>query len=158
MNHLTKLLTIIVTVPLCGCLHAPEPNFVPVTSIPEGKALVYIYRKAHISGAAGRYLISANGEPAAFLFNGTYAPYFASPGTNHFGATMKTKLIVSGVPIPNSLFSKDDLLRLVVQPGEIYFVQFKIADTWGPKLVEMNRDDGAGEIKKCRLFDFREAQ
>jgi hypothetical protein len=155
MKRLIKLFIFVIATSLFGCLHRPEPNFVPVKSIPDGKALVYIYRKSRIGGAAGRYLISANGEPAAFLPNGSYAPYFAPLGTNHFGATMKTKLMVTGVPMPSSLFSKDDLLSLVLRPGETYFVQFKIADSWGPKLVTMDRDVGTREITNCRLFDFR---
>ncbi|HEY5070202.1 MAG TPA: hypothetical protein VII37_10440, partial [Candidatus Acidoferrum sp.] len=46
---------------------------------------------------------------------------------------------------------KDALLELNAEAGKTYYIQFKIATTWGPKLVEMDADTGAREIAKCRL-------
>jgi len=111
------LLVLAITFLFTSCV---TPNFEPVASVPEGKTLVYIYRKAHISGAAGRHLICVNGEPVGILPNGSYFPYLASPGTNLLSSSFATTVLVNGVPIPKSLLAGPHLLTLIAEPGRTY--------------------------------------
>ncbi len=50
----------------------------------------------------------------------------------------------------NAMF-QGDLCQLNAESGKTYYLQFKIATTWGPKIVQADADRGAKEIKKCRL-------
>jgi hypothetical protein len=149
-NRIQNLLPVFaITFLFTGCV---TPNFQPVASVPDDKALVYVYRKAHIIGAAGRHQINVNGEPVGVLPNGGYFPYFASPGTNQFSSSFLTTMIVDGVPIPKSLLAGPHLLTLTAVPGRTYYLQFKIATTWGPKMLQMDAETGARDIAKCRLI------
>jgi hypothetical protein len=131
---------------LTGCT---APKFKTDNELLQDKALVYIYRKAYLSGIAGNHHIFVNGEPITSLYNGSYFPYLASPGTNRFNSKLSSPSIVMNLTM-NAMF-KDTLLQLNAEAGKTYYLQFKIATTWGPKIVEMDADTGAREIAKCRL-------
>jgi hypothetical protein len=137
------LLALTVSVSLVGCT---APRFTPVTNVPPDKALVYIYRKAHISGSAGNHRIAVNGQRVTSLYNGSYYPYLASLGTNTFGSALFSPSWVLNLAIKD-----DDLFKLNAETGKTYYLQFKIATTWGPKIVQMDKQIGAKEITKCRL-------
>jgi hypothetical protein len=63
-------------------------KFTPVAEIPEGKALVYIYRPGSMVGAAVHYTVNANDTIAskAHLRNKSYIVFFAEPGRYTFWA------------------------------------------------------------------------
>lgn len=63
-------------------------KFTPVENIPEGKALIYIYRPGKFVGGAAHYTVNANDEKVSekHLRNNTYLVYFAEPGKYHFWA------------------------------------------------------------------------
>ena len=131
---------------LTGCT---APKYSSVTSVPPDKALVYIYRKAALGGIAGNHHIFVNGQPVTSLYSGSYYPYFAAPGSNVFSSKMLSPAILMSLTM-NVMF-QDDLCRLDTEAGKTYYVQFKIATTWGPKIVPVDAGKGGGDIKKCRL-------
>jgi hypothetical protein len=142
-TRFSLLLALTGSVFLVGCT---APRFTPITSIPPDKALVYIYRKAHIIGSAGNHRIAVNGQRITSLYNGSYFPYFASPGTNAFGSALFSPSLAL-----NLILRDDDLFKLDAEAGKTYYLQFKIATTWGPKIVQMDEETGAQEMTKCRL-------
>jgi len=57
-------------------------KFEPIKVIPDGKALVYIYRPGSMVGAAVHYTVNANESKVseAHLKNKSYLVFFATPG------------------------------------------------------------------------------
>jgi hypothetical protein len=129
-----------------GCT---APKFSPVGSIPNDKALVYIYRKAALGGIAGNHHIFANGHPVTSLYSGSYYPYLATAGTNIFSSQMISPSALMNLTI--NAISQDEMCRLDAQPGQTYYVQFKIATTWGPKIVLVDNNKGLNDIQNCHL-------
>ena len=68
------MLVVAITVVLASCVSL-GPTFMKEPSIPEGKALVYIYRLSSIVGSAVSYLVHADEMPVVTLYNGGYYPY-----------------------------------------------------------------------------------
>ena len=79
---------------IVGFLLAFAPNqvisqkFKPVEEIPDGKALVYIYRPGSMNKALIHYTVNDNDKKVneATLKNKTYLVHFAEPGTHMFWA------------------------------------------------------------------------
>jgi hypothetical protein len=76
---------------------------------------------------AGDYQILVNDRRIANLYNGSYYPYLASPGTNSFG----NELVSVDWPVDATLnaHSKDHMLQLNTEAGKTYYLQLKIANT-----------------------------
>ncbi|MBN1198406.1 MAG: DUF2846 domain-containing protein, partial [Bacteroidales bacterium] len=99
---------------MCGTLSAQNKRvpFQEVKNIPEGKALVYIYRPGNMSGAAYHYSINANDQKVSevHLYNDTYLVYYADPGKYEFW------LICYG---------KKNSVNLGVYAGKTYYIEVK---------------------------------
>lgn len=87
------ILVVVVTAVLAGCASLGPP-FMEEPSIPEGKALVYIYRPSSFVGSAISYLVTANDMPVVTLYNGGYFPYFTDPQTIRFWAKTESESFV----------------------------------------------------------------
>lgn len=134
---------------LCPWDRATGPKFSPnPNAIPDGKALVYIYRRNHIGGIARAHKIYANGAPVTVLANASYYPLVASPATVIFSSGSRT-----ANPLMDVALANDNLLTLEIRSGETYFLEFHIGDTWGPKLRLVDAQTGFKRIQKCRLAD-----
>ncbi len=107
--------------------------FEPVSEIPEGKALVYIYRPGSIVGAAVHYTVNANDEKVSesHLRNKTYLVYFADPGRYTFWAQ-----------VTNTRRAVD----LDVEAGKTYYVRGDCCEFIIPEL-----DKAEKEIVGCKL-------
>ena len=68
----------------CG---ANGPAFKPVSPIPDGKGVVYIYRSSSIVGGAVYGTCKVDNSPITKITNGGYYPYIATPGTHNFTVT-----------------------------------------------------------------------
>jgi hypothetical protein len=141
--RLNLLLVLATGLFLAGCT---APRFTPIASVPPDKALVYIYRKAHIAGSLSNHRIAVNGQRVTSLYNSSYYPYLASPDTNRFGFAL-----FSPSWALNLAMKDDDLFRLKTEAGETYYLQLKTATMWGPKIVQIDEETGKREITGCRL-------
>jgi hypothetical protein len=131
MKTLTKTLLLFTLILTCNSVFSQK--FTPVTEIPEGKALVYIYRPGSMVGAAVHYTVNANDAKVseAHLKNKSYLVFFAEPGRYTFWAQ-----------VTNTRREID----LDVEAGKTYYVkgdccEFKIPAT---EVAEK-------EIVKCQL-------
>jgi len=115
------------------CYSAYSQKFEPVNEIPEGKALVYIYRPGSMVGAAVHYTVNANDEKVseAHLKNKSYLVFFAEPGRYTFWAQ-----------VTNTRREVD----LDVEAGNIYYVRGDCCEFIIPSL-----DKAEKEIVKCKL-------
>lgn len=108
-------------------------KFSPVKEIPEGKALVYIYRPGSMVGAAVHYSVNANDNKVSeqHLRNKTYLVYFADPGRYTFWAQ-----------VTNTRREVD----LDVEAGKTYYVRGNCCEFIIPELESAEK-----EIVKCKL-------
>jgi hypothetical protein len=108
-------------------------KFQTVTSIPDGKALVYIYRPGSMVGAAVHYTVNVNNDKVsdAHLKNKSYLVYFAEPGTNIFWAT-----------VTNTRRE----INLDVEAGKTYYVRGDCCELVIPTLERAQK-----EIVNCNL-------
>ena len=129
---------------IAGC--ATGPKFAPVDKIPDGKAVIYVYRMFNIGGVASSHRIYANGELVADFDNASYYPYIVSPGKVMFSSKSESPKWV--IDLANS---KDNLLTIDAVGGQTYYAEFHIGDTWGPKLILVSQEVGSERIQKCHL-------
>lgn len=67
------------------------PAFEQVASMPNGKALIYVYRPSAFVGGGVSYDININKKVIAPLRNGGYFPYFADPGKTEVWAKTEVR-------------------------------------------------------------------
>jgi hypothetical protein len=108
-------------------------KFSPIEEIPEGKALVYIYRPGSMVGAALHWTVKANDEKVSeyHLRNKTYLAYFAEPGRYTFWGH-----------VTNVRREAD----LDVEAGKTYYIHSDCCAFTIPDL-----EDAEKEIVKCKL-------
>lgn len=131
---------------LAGCA---GQKFSPVATVPSDKALIYIYRRSALGGIAGNHHIFANGQQITSLYNGSYFPYLAAPGTNYFSSRIISLSAFIDMSM-NEQF-KHRVCVVNAEAGKTYYVQFEIETTWGPKMKEVEPAVGEKAIQKCRL-------
>ncbi len=115
------------------CNSVFSQKFKPVTKIPDGQALVYIYRPGSMVGAAVHYTVNANDKKVsdAHLKNKTYLVFFAEPGSyNIWAQVADTRREVT----------------LDVEAGKTYYVRGNCC-----KLIIPTLEDAKQEIINCRL-------
>jgi len=131
MKHFFKSFLILVLVLTCTSVFSQK--FEPVKEIPEGKALVYIYRPGSMVGAAVHYTVNANDDRVSeyHLRNKSYLIFFAEPGRYTFWAQ-----------VSNSRREVD----LDVEAGKTYYVRGDCCEFIIPDLEKAKK-----EIVKCKL-------
>ena len=108
-------------------------KFSPIKEIPDGKALVYIYRPGSMVGAFVHYTVNANDEEVSeyHLRNKSYLIFFAEPGRYTFWAQ-----------VTNTRREVD----LDVEAGKTYYVRGDCCEFIIPDLEKAQK-----EIVKCKL-------
>ncbi len=131
MKSLIKTLFLFMLVLTCNS--AFSQKFSPVSEIPAGKALVYIYRPGSIVGAAVHYTVNANDTivSEAHLKNNSYLVFFADPGRYTFWAQ-----------VTNTRREVD----LDVEAGKTFYVRGDCCEFIIPTLEKAEK-----EIVKCKL-------
>ena len=131
MKHFVKILFVFVFV--CTSTSVFSQKFEPVKEIPEGRALVYIYRPGSMVGAAVHYTVNANEELVsdAHLKNKSYLVYFAEPGRYTFWAQ-----------VTNTRREVD----LDVEAGKTYYIKGDCCEFMIPDIKDAEKD-----IQKCKL-------
>lgn len=106
-----------------------------IKSIPEGKALVYIYRPYKFAGSALHYKINDKEIRICDigLYNDSYIIYFADPGECEFW----------------TLKREDNKHKAIfnVNAGETYYVECKFGE-----LEQVDASRGTEKITKCQLI------
>jgi len=131
MKNVVKTLFVFTLILTCNSLLAQK--FSPVKEIPEGKALVYIYRPGSMVGAAVHYTVHANDDKVSenHLRNKSYLVFFAEPGRYTFWAQ-----------VTNTRREVD----LDVEAGKTYYVRGDCCEFIIPDLETAKK-----EIIKCKL-------
>lgn len=133
MKTIIKTLIVFSFILLCHSLYSQK--FSPVEDIPEGKALVYIYRPGSMVGAAVHYTVHANDDIVSenHLRNKSYLVFFADPGRYTFWAQ-----------VTNTRREVD----LDVEAGKTYYVRGDCCEFIIPETKEAEK-----EIVKCKLSE-----
>jgi len=144
-TDILRFASLVAVLYVTGC--ATGPKFAPVDKVPDGKAVVFIYRMFNIGGVASSHRIYANGKLVADFANASYYPYIVPPSTITFSSRSE-----SISPIIDLANSKDNLLTIDVVGGQTYYAEFHIGDTWGPKLILVSQEIGSKRVQKCHLI------
>lgn len=127
---------------LSGC-SATGPVYEKIDTVPEGKALVYIYRPGKFMGGGVVFDVHAGSleddTEIVELKSGGYFPYFAPPGELQLWA--RTESTTS--------------LTLDLQPGDRRYVRGTVGVGFllgRPHLTEVDEQTGAEEIRECKLL------
>jgi hypothetical protein len=124
---------------LAGC--APlESKFVPESVLPEGKALVYIYRPAKTYDAGLKYYpVQANGVAVVRMFAGGYFPYYCLPGRIRFAARGEHTAT----------------LTTDIAAGKTYYLKLHLVKGTGmgtPAFEMVAPETGIADLVDCRLI------
>ncbi len=120
-----------------GCA-AGGPAFQRISSIPEEKGLIYIYRSKSFVGSAVRYNVHAGDKVIGILHNGGYFTYLADPGELEIWAKTEAK----GSVTLDVLSGKEHYVKGSLGVGIV---------VGRPKLIIVGTETGTREIKKCKL-------
>jgi hypothetical protein len=122
-----------------GC-SASGPAFKRVAQLPQGKALVYIYRAPAVAGSGVSYIVRADGKDIVDLEAGGYFPYLADPGEIEFSAQTEA-----------SAEATEDL-----REGKTYYLKGDIGLGFfvgHPQLSFVDGAQGEKEVAECVLLD-----
>jgi len=123
---------------LNGC-QALGPKYQRVDSIPEGKGVIYIYKRGPRApkGIGAMYTVWADDRPIVNLRQAGYFPFFLYPG--------KTRIWQKT--------SKGDV-TLDVEAGKSYYIKAFVTMRWNnpDDFVIMDPAIAEKEIAKCRLI------
>ena len=110
-----------------------QEKFKPVTEIPEGKALVYIYRPGSMMGALVNYTVRVDDDKVSehHLWAGQYLVHFATPGTHRYWGQTSDKIRE---------------MSLQVEAGKTYYIRASCCDFIIPTVEKAEKD-----IVKCSL-------
>jgi hypothetical protein len=123
---------------LAGCA-AGGAKFSTVDSIPEQKALVYIYRPNSFVGGAIKYHVAVGDKRIVYLVRGGYFPFLAEPGETEFWARTEARAAATEY----------------LAPGETYYLRGKVGIgvvAGRPKLQFVSAEEARGELEKCKLL------
>ena len=108
-------------------------------TVPEGKAIVYIYRqKKYMDSGLKYYVVEANGLKIASLYNGGYLPYITKPGLIEF----------------KSRAEYTSSVKTNIKAGQIYYLRLSIEKgtlVGRPVLKFVKPEVGKEEITTCKL-------
>lgn len=116
-------------------------RFQEVSNIPEGKALVYIYRTKTF-GSAVHHTVNVNESTVSdfHLYPKGYLVYYADPGENRFWAE------IAGL---------DTEVILNVEAGKTYYIEgsIKMGVVVGrPYLEIQDPEKGSRDVRRCKLI------
>lgn len=132
------LLSLALLAALAGCASLGPP-FMPLVSVPSGKAVVYLYRPSSFVGSAISFTVNAGEMPVITLSNGGYFPYVTAPGRISFWAKTEAESFVI----------------IDVQAGMEYYLKGTVGMgvfVGRPHLQQIPPDLGRLEILDCKLI------
>ena len=144
---------------------ADAPTFVPATDLHDGEALVYVYRRFKLAGAAAPMGFSLDGEPVAALWAGRYT-VLAIPaghvvvwslpvGTERVSCHQSagdwfTEWFHDGVPyIQNTAWKRP--IEFDVEAGQTYYVELQL----GFRSKAQPESEAMPDLVKAKYVDPR---
>lgn len=135
-------LVFVVALLLPGCATGPDHH--PTADVPEGQAVIYVYRKGRMLGAATASHIFVNGKYLTKLQNSAYAPAYVAPGPVRFSTLRRVSWLLPGMAALSSIEQKqNERLRITAEAGKTYYVEWSVGD-------RMNLVDGAKGARDIR--------
>jgi hypothetical protein len=119
------------------------PKFAKIEKVPDGTALVYIYRPSSIMGMTVSYDVKVGEKVIATLHDGGYFPYYVKPGELELWAKTETRAAVT----------------LRVKAGEVHYVKGTVGVgffVYRPHLTPVPTNVGESEIVECKLISEQE--
>ena len=96
---------------------ASAQTFEPIAELPDGQALIYLYRKDDANSA---FKIKANHQVVTVLKPNGYYPLVTEPGTIELSSKVSFKMFATG--IMDKAFAKKHTVEVQAEPGKVYYV------------------------------------
>ena len=117
---------------------------------PADKALIHVFRRKKITGAANRSHIFVNGAYLTLLKNGRYSAIVVEPGEVQFSTLRRIAPVLIGASLLSSLErERNERLKVAVEPNKVYFVEWLVGDKM--KLADQAKYEK--NLKKMRPAD-----
>jgi hypothetical protein len=140
---------LIVVCLLSGC--ATGPRFAGPVAVPDGKAVVYVYRERRGLGSGGSPDIFINGEKVVKLISGGFYIYYADPGdvvfSNQFA--IGPLGILWAVVDRIAEAKKRAILQFQAEAGKTYYVEWSL----GYKVALREPEQASKILQDCSLLD-----
>jgi len=136
---IARMLVLLLTLGILGGCAASGPPFAAVTEIPDGSALVYIYRPNQFVGGGVSYTVHAGEKSVVKLTRGGYYPLIVPAGETEFWAKTEARASVT------------ELLKA----GGTYYLKGGIGVGFlmgRPKLNFVDAATGQNEVASCKLL------
>lgn len=141
MKKFTKLFVLlIISLMAISCVTPGIGDFTEVMDIPDGKAVVYVYRPDDFSGWALVYDVKYQGEKVGTLHNKSYFYFFVEPGEHQITAKTETESIA----------------YIEVEAGGSYYIRGTVKTgimVGRPELMAVSSLQGRSEIVECNYKD-----
>ena len=126
---------VVVATTLSGCATSGDA-FAPQAAVPEGKALVYVYRNGALHGAMFTPTVTLGNDIKIPLSVSGYYPYVASPGP----------MLIRITNVGTRSFTLD------AKAGETYYVRggLVLMAAGFPALGQVNAAEALTELKDCK--------
>lgn len=105
------ILLLLVMTSAAGCAPTLNHTYQRLDSVPDGKAIVYLYRPPFM-GWTFAVDVSVNTEPVNSIYTSTYYPYITQPGSTEF--------MFDAPLIPQKPFSME------FKPGASYYLKIRV--------------------------------
>ena len=116
------------------------------SDIPGDNALIFFVRPFASAASGATYKIQINDKDIASLRTNSYVSRLVSAGELRVSAELTQ--VYMPMPIIDDLLIKKPELTMQVEPGEIVFVEVKVAFSGGPKLRVVDRATGEELVEK----------
>jgi hypothetical protein len=144
------LIALTFTLLLQGC--ASAPRFKELTSVPENKALIYIYREKRMLGAAGSWEVFVNGKEIVKMSNGGYYVHTLEPGPvviSHRPGYGPLTLLSTSLSRPFEP-EKEGVISFMAESNGVYYIEWVIALT--PKMEMRDYETAIKTLKESKLL------
>lgn len=133
-----------------GC--ASGPRFTATTEPKPDKALIYVYRKSSMVGAAGFDKLYINEDFITTMRSGGYTVYEAPPDTTVFYLTPRiANIFVGRALLINTQKKKYERLTINLEPGKTYYIKLYYS-VEGHMLKMVDAQTGIKEIADLHLL------
>jgi Protein of unknown function (DUF2846) len=121
-------------------------------NVPEGKAVVYIYRIGSIVGSAGSSELFANGSHLTRVDNGGYFAHVVDPGQVEYKTLQDgTPILLTSYLLNKALAKQEPLYTLKTEAGVEYFLRWRLK-MFGPTVDQVKVDQALRELNGLRMF------
>lgn len=147
---------------IAGC--TTGRRYEPVRSFDKQKALLYVYRKSNIFGAAVEHDLYIDNEKKMKVVNGGYSVAEIDPGLRKIFTCQRPAVftLLSAI-LEQAIVGKKEMFSFEAEPGQVYYMRFRLMVSDKERntvhsMVMMDKSVAEKEISKCGYVPLSKEQ